>query len=60
MEEKWPAAFEILSNYTLSVEDQQPMMGAVDVDGGKVEEVVAAWMKENEANWKPIVTAAIQ
>ena len=58
MEEKWPAAHEILSNYTLSVEAQQPMMGAIDVDGGSVEEVVAKWMAENEAVWKPVVDAA--
>ncbi len=60
MEDKWPAAFEILSNYQLSVEAQQPMMGAVDVDGKSVEEVVAAWMAENEAAWKPVVDAAIK
>lgn len=54
----WPAAAEILTNYTLAVEDQQPMMGAVDVDGGKVEEVVAAWMVENEGTWRPVVDAA--
>ncbi|PCJ10537.1 MAG: glycine/betaine ABC transporter substrate-binding protein [Rhodobacteraceae bacterium] len=54
----WPAAAEILSNYTLAVEDQQPMMGAVDVDGGKVEEVVATWMAENEGKWRPVVDAA--
>lgn len=54
----WPAAAEILTNYTLAVEDQQPMMGAVDVDGGKVEEVVAAWMADNEATWRPVVDAA--
>ncbi len=59
MQEKWPAAFEILSNYTLSVGDQQPMMGAVDVDGGTVEEVVAAWMAANEDKWKPVVDAAL-
>ena len=58
IESMWPAAFEILSNYTLSVEDQQPMMGAVDVDGGSVEEVVADWMAGNEAKWKPVVDAA--
>ncbi|MYF88207.1 MAG: glycine/betaine ABC transporter substrate-binding protein [Boseongicola sp. SB0676_bin_33] len=58
IQENWPAAFEILSNYTLSVEDQQPMMGAVDVDGGSVEEVVANWMAGNEAKWKPVVDAA--
>ena len=60
MADKWPAAFEILSNYTLDVADQQPMMGAIDVDGGSVEEVVAAWMAANEATWKPVVDAATQ
>ncbi|MTI01723.1 MULTISPECIES: ABC transporter substrate-binding protein [Alphaproteobacteria] len=58
MEDKWPAAYEILSNYQLAVEDQQPMMGAIDVDGGQVEEVVAAWMAENEDKWRPVVDAA--
>ncbi len=59
MAEKWPAAHEILTNYTLSVEAQQPMMGAVDVDGQKIEDVVSAWMAENEATWKPVVDAAV-
>ncbi len=54
----WPAAYEILSNYTLSVEAQQPMMGAIDVDGGKVEDVVAAWMEANPDAWRPVVDAA--
>lgn len=57
-EDKWPAAFEILSDFQLPVEDQQPMMGAVDVDGESVEEVVAAWMSKNEDKWKPVVDAA--
>jgi glycine betaine/proline transport system substrate-binding protein len=56
--EKWPAAHEILTNYQLSVADQQPMMGAIDVDGGSVEDVVAKWMADNEATWKPVVDAA--
>lgn len=58
-EEKWPAAHEILSNYQLAVEDAQPMMGAIDVDGGSVEEVVAEWMAANEGKWKPVVDAAL-
>ncbi len=58
LKDKWPAAHEILVNYQLAVEDQQPMMGAVDVDGKKVEEVVSAWMGENEAKWKSVVDAA--
>ncbi len=58
--DKWPAAHEILSNMTLSVEAQQPMMGAIDVDGKAIEDVVGAWMAENEAAWKPVVDAATQ
>ena len=56
--DKWPAAYEILSNYELKVEDQQPMMGAIDVDGGSVEDVVGDWMAGNEAVWRPVVDAA--
>ena len=58
LKDKWPAAHEILTNYRLSAEDQQPIMGAVDVDGEAVEDVVAAWMSENESQWRPIVEAA--
>lgn len=58
--QKWPAAHEILKNYTLTTEQQQPMMGAVDVDGKSVEEVVDAWMAANETVWKPVVEAAIK
>ena len=57
--DKWPAAAEILSNYQLSVEDQQPLMGQIDVDGMSVQEAVDAWMAANEATWKPVVDAAI-
>jgi len=58
MKEKWPAAHEILKNYTLSTEVQQPLMGAIDVDGKSIEDVVAKWMGDNEAIWKPVVDAA--
>ncbi len=60
LKEKWPAAYEILVNYTLAVEDQQPMMGAVDVEGRPVEEVVSEWIGANQAKWKPVVDAATQ
>lgn len=60
IKDKWPAAYEIIKNAKLSVEDQQPMMGAVDVDGKKVEAVVAEWMAANEGKWKPVVDAATQ
>lgn len=57
---KWPAAYEILTHYTLSTEAQQPMMGAVDVDGKSLDEVTAAWMAANESAWKPVVDAALK
>lgn len=60
LKDKWPAAHEILSNLTLSVEQQQPLMGAVDVDGRSAEDVVAEWTSANEAAWRPVVDAAIQ
>ena len=57
--DKWPAAAEILAAYTMSTDVQQPLMGAVDVDGQSVEAVVADWMANNEAVWKPVVDAAV-
>jgi glycine betaine/proline transport system substrate-binding protein len=60
IKDKWPAAYEILKNYQLTTEAQQPMMGAIDVDGKSLEDVTAAWMAENEAVWKPVVDAAIK
>ena len=56
--EKWPAAYEIIDNYRLSTDQQEPLMGKVDVDGNSVEEVVAAFLDENEDYWKPVVDAA--
>jgi glycine betaine/proline transport system substrate-binding protein len=58
LKEQWPAAHEILVNYKLAVADQQPMMGAVDVDGRDVEDVVASWMGANKDAWMPVVEAA--
>lgn len=55
---KWPAAYEILKGLTLSTEQQQPLMGAVDVDGKSAEAVTAEWFKTNSAIWQPIVDAA--
>lgn len=60
IKDKWPAAHTILTNFKLSAEDQQPMMGAVDDDGRAVEEVTAAWMSDNESVWRPVIEAALQ
>jgi glycine betaine/proline transport system substrate-binding protein len=59
MKDKWPAAYRFLKNYRIRNETQIPLMKAVDVDGKKLEDVVKAWVDENEAVWKPWVDAAI-
>ena len=58
-EETWPAAYDILEAYQLTTTQQQPLMGAVDVDGRPVEEVAAEWVDANEDVWRPWVDAAL-
>lgn len=58
--ETWPAAAEIIQGFTLSTEAQQPLMGAVDVDGRSVEEVAADWIEANRASWEPLVAKAVE
>ncbi|MCH7659813.1 MAG: hypothetical protein IH933_04285 [Euryarchaeota archaeon] len=59
MKDKWPAAYRLLQNYTLTNDDQNPMMKAIDVDGRDLVEVVQEWLDENEARWKPWVKDAL-
>lgn len=58
LKDKWPAAHEILTEFRLTTEAQQPMMGAVDVEGASVEQVASEWMDANKDVWQPIVEAA--
>lgn len=60
LKDKWPAAYEILKGLTLSTEAQQPLMGAVDVDGQQLEAVTSQWLEANSSAWKPVVDAAIK
>jgi len=59
-EEQWPAAYEILEAYQLATEDQQPMMGAVDVDGQSVEEVAVAYVEANSEEISAMIAAATE
>lgn len=59
-EEKWPAAWEFLQAYSFETGTQELMMKAIDQDGEKIEDVVAAWVEGNTATWTPWVTAATQ
>lgn len=57
-EEKWPAAWEVLSAYSFDTATQETMMKAVDQDGEKLEDVVAAWVESNSDTWTPWVADA--
>lgn len=60
MKDKWPAAYRLLQNYTLTNEDQNPMMKAIDVDGRDLVEVVSEWVEANQARWRPWVEDAMK
>lgn len=57
--DKWPAAYAFLEQMTMSAEEQQKMMLAIDQKGEKLEDVVSAWVDANEATWKPWMDAAM-
>ncbi|KIC07859.1 glycine/betaine ABC transporter substrate-binding protein [Leisingera sp. ANG-M1] len=56
--ERWPAAYEILKNYELSIWDQQPLIGLVDVRGETVPGAARGWLAVNRAKWMPVVEEA--
>lgn len=57
-EEKWPAAYALLEELQMGAEAQQQLMLKVDKNGEDLDEVVAAWLAENEALWSPWIEAA--
>lgn len=57
--EKWPAAYAIMKTFQMTNAIQEPLMGAVDVEGKDVEQVTRDWFATNEAVWKPVVDAAL-
>lgn len=59
MEGKWPAAFRLLQNLTLTNDAQNAMMAEIDVEGRPVEEVVSEWLDANESTWRPWVDQAM-
>ena len=54
-EADWPGAFKLMKEMSITNEIQNKL---IHQKGGKVEDVVAKWLEENEAVWKPWVEAA--
>lgn len=50
--EKWPGAHAIISNFTIDNDEMGAMVGAVDLDGNSLDDVVAQWLDENSDRWQ--------
>ena len=57
-EEKWPAAFKMLTSYQISNDDENKAILEVDNKGRDIDEVVAEWLENNKSTWEPWIAAA--
>jgi glycine betaine/proline transport system substrate-binding protein len=49
--DKWPGAVKAIEAFTVSNDEMGAMIAEVDLEGRRVEEVVAEWITDNEARW---------
>jgi glycine betaine/proline transport system substrate-binding protein len=52
VKDKWPGAHKAIKAFTLDNDEMSQMIVAVDLEGRKIEEVVADWIAKNESRWK--------
>ena len=57
-EQKWPAAYALLKNFTMDAAEQQKMMLAVDKKGEDLDKVTKAWIDAHPDVWQPWIKAA--
>lgn len=58
MEKTWPAAFKVLKTFQFDGAEQSKLVHEIDQKGRKLDEVVAEWLKQHEADWKSWTEAA--
>lgn len=58
-EEKWPAAFKMLTDLQITNTDENAAILEIDNKGRDLDEVVAEWIANNEATWKPWIESAM-
>ena len=51
VKDKWPGAHKAIKAFTVDNDEMGAMITKVDLDGKKVDEVVAEWMAANEPRW---------
>ena len=58
-QERWPAAWDLLSSYQLDNASQEAMMYEIDVEGADIVEVTGQWLEDNEDRWSSWVSSAM-
>ena len=58
--DKWPAAFKLMTSFTLTNEEENLAILEIDFKGRALEDVVAEWIDNNESTWRPWIDAAMQ
>lgn len=51
LQDKWPGAHEIIKAYQINNKEMSAMVGQADLDGVKIDTVVAEWMTTNKGRW---------
>ncbi len=51
VKDKWPGAYAAIKAFNINNDEMGAMITKVDLDGKKVDEVVAEWIGANEARW---------
>ncbi len=52
IKDKWPHAYNVIKAFHIENDEMGAMITKVDLEGKTVDDVVAEWMKANEARWK--------
>ena len=52
VKDKWPGAHKAVMNFNVGNDEMGAMVAAVDLEGRKLEDVVAEWMEQNQDRWK--------
>jgi len=51
-EAKWPGAYKAIRNFKIDNKTMGNLIVEIDLEGKKLEKVVARWLKDNESTWK--------
>ncbi len=52
LKDKWPGAYKAVKAFRITNEQVGHLIAKVDLEGGKVEDVVDGWMADNEDIWR--------